>query len=561
MYVEDGALRDFLISSGLMTRSQLADALVGDGGALRQAQGKGLYDTLVGRGIISQDELRRAAAHVAGVTFVLLKPHDISPQVLELIPEPISRLHNVVAYRLEGNVVEVAMLDLSALEALGFLREQHSLTILPRLTTADSIKRTLFVYQKYLKEKFKSLLEHSMHAVDALLHHALLSHATGVHLDLREAGLLVRYRIQGILREAMFLPKEAAHIIERLKELANLSLTLNAPQEGRFRAEFAPGQSVGVRVASTPATQGERVVLHLTQEGAARQGFTFESLGLHGKALEDVHALVRERAGLILVSGPEGAGKTTTLYTLLDELGERAAAVATIEDEIEYTLPHVAQTKVRPEIGLTTASGLRALLKQDPDIVMVGEIRDEQTAALAASAASRGILVLAGIEAQSAAGAIDKLRSLGVPAHLLASVLLGVVDVEVVKKLCVQEKEEYRLSRAEGEPLEARANFGRVLSALKEEEIINKEKPWKEILFPRAVSCDQCESGYKGLVGLQEVLPVSSTIKDLLSQNAPIEDIEARAREEGMLTIPEDGLFKAVQGLTSVEEVVRVTQA
>jgi type IV pilus assembly protein PilB len=558
MHVDSGALRDFLIANGLVTRTQLRDIFA-------EGQETALYDALAARGIISEDELRRAAAHVAGVSFVILQPHDIEPEVLALIPEPIARAYNVVAYSREGNRVEVALLNLADLEQVAFLREQGGYTVLPRLTTADSLKRTLHVYQKHLKENFKALLSNSAHAVEALIRHALLSHAAGVHLDLRETGLLIRYRIRGLLHEAMLLPKETAHIFARLKNMANLSLTLHVPQEGAFKTELGGGESALVRVTTAPAHMGEKMTLHITPEGSRRQGFTLESLGLHGRALDDMHKLLVEQGGLIVVAGGEGGGKTTMLYAMLDMLSGRDAAIATVEEEIEYALPHAAQTRVRPDIGLTPAAALRAVLKQDPDIVMIGDVANSEVALMAAGAAARGVLVLAGIEAPSAAAAIERLRGWGTLPGLIASTLRGAVGVSLVQKLCGREREEYRLARVESAPLEAAspvggagANFGRVLAALKEEGVVDKDKQWKELLFARATSCNECEGGYRGLVGLQEVLPVTALIKELLKEGAEPAKIEEQAREEGMLSLAEDGLFKAAQGITSVEEVVRV---
>ncbi|HVV38826.1 MAG TPA: ATPase, T2SS/T4P/T4SS family [Candidatus Paceibacterota bacterium] len=558
MQVDEGQLRDFLIDSGLMTRSQVADAT-----RHSQEESLPLYTTLSQGGYLAADELRRALAHASGVAFVQLKHDDISANALVLIPEPVARTYNMVAFKQDGNIVEVAMLDLADLSRIDFLREKHGLTIVPRLTTAESIKRALHIYQKHLKEKFSALLQHGTTAVDALIHHAILSYASGVHLDLHDTSMLVRYRIQGVLHEAMRLPADAATMLERLKELAKLSLTLHVPQEGSFRVEMEGGDQVGVRVATAPTANGERMVLHLTPDRVSSTGFTLSSLGLHGQALEEAHHMLQTRSGLIVVAGRAGAGKTTTLYTLLDNLSQRDAAIATIESEIEHRFPHIAQTQVRPDIGVTYASGLRALLKQDPDMVMVGELNDEKTAALAAAAAARGVLVLAGVDLPAgrqglAAAAIEVLRGFGISDHLLASTLRGVIGVEVVRKLCKEEREEYRLSRAEGEPMEGRANFGHVLAQLKEEGIVHKDLPWKELLFARAEPCSNCEDGYVGQVGLQEVLPITATIKEKLMAGALAEDIEALARADGMTTTIEDGLFKAAQGITSVEEVVRV---
>jgi type II secretory ATPase GspE/PulE/Tfp pilus assembly ATPase PilB-like protein len=299
-------------------------------------------------------------------------------------------------------------------------------------------------------------------------------------------------------------------------------------------------------------------------EHAPRQGFALESLGLHGNALDGVHTMLHSRSGLVVVAGLAGAGKTTTLYTLLDALGRSDAVVATVEEDMQYTLPHVIQTVVRPELGLTSAAALRAVLKQDPDIVMVGDLRDSDAALVAAQAAARGVLVLAGVEAPSAAGAIERLRTWGVSPLTLAATLQGVIAVEVVQRVCGKGAEEYHLARADSAPLEqasggrAGADLGRVLAALKEESVVGKDVAWKELMFKRATQCEACLDGYQGKIGLQEVLLATAPIKELLRTEASAEDIDKEARGEGMLTIIEDGLFKAAQGVTTVEEVLRV---
>jgi type II secretory ATPase GspE/PulE/Tfp pilus assembly ATPase PilB-like protein len=550
MQVDEGQLRDFLVDSGLMTRGQLAD--------IAGSEDDSLYSILARRNIIEEDALRRAAAHATGTAFVVLaKKEDISPTALLYIPEPISRTHNMLAYRLEGGVLEVALLDLDDLAQLKPLNLPFR--VRPRLTSRNSIKHGLLYYQKILRERFGSLLQQGTQAVDALIHHALLSSAHGVHIDISTTAL-VRYRIGTMLREAMQLPLHVAlQLSERLKMLAKLLPTSTSLQEGRFKFE-KEGETHIVHVSALPTANGERMVLRLARESAGTSGFALTSLGFHGATLEQAQALLREPAGLIIVAGPEGGGKTTTLYTLLDQLDHHDLSIATIEERIEHRFPHVAQTHIRPELGLTTVAGLRAILRQDPDVVMIGAIRDADTLALAAHAASRGVLVLAGIEAASASAALDSLRSLGVSPLLLASSLRGVIGVDVVKKLCPYDKEMYLLSRAEGAPLEPYATFGRVLETLKNEKLVDDDKQWKEILFARAVSCSQCEGGYKGATGVQEIISISSQIKEMLLGGASGSQIEEEARGEGALTMAEDALYKATLGQTSVEEVFRLVE-
>jgi type IV pilus assembly protein PilB len=546
MQIDEGLLGDFLIDSGLMTRSQLY--------AARQAGGP-LYETLARQSIVPEDELRRAAAHAAGVQFVVLAREDISPTAILHIPEPLCREHNVLAYRLDNGVLEIAMLDLDDLAPVSALNLPFKLR--PRLTSRASIKTGLLHYQKILKEKFSGLFTQGAHVVDALIHHALLSSAHGIHVDVGTTSL-VRYRIGRFLREAFELPQTAGvELSSRLKVLAKLLPTSSTLQEGRFKFE-SEGQKHTVHVSAQPTAKGERLTLRLAREHNGQHGFSLTSLGLHGASLERAHALLNERAGIVVVAGPQRGGKTTTLYTLLDQLPHRELSIASVEDTIEHHFSYIAQTKTRPEVGLSTAPVLRAVLKQDPDVVMVGNLSDQDTLSLAISAANRGILVFLGVEADSAGDAIAKLLSFNTSRSQLASALQGVIAVSTVKKICSEESDDYRLSRAEGAPLEAYADFGRVLANLKAESIVEENTQWKELLFARAAPCSKCEGGYKGLVGLQEVLLVTPDIQDLIRKGAKAEEIQQTAHEGSMDTLVEDGLFKAAQGITSIEEVFRL---
>jgi len=467
-----------------------------------------------------EDEVRRASASALGVPFVILGRDDISLEALVAIPEPLARTHNIVAYRLSDGELEVALLDLDDLAAVDFLRATHN--VRPRLTNRESIKRALLVYQKHLKATFAGMTHRGTAAAESLLRHALYSYASHIHIEPALAGSLVRYRIKGALHEAMRLPEEAASaIIKRLKSLAKLLPAHPSPQEGRFKLQHA-GETLVVGVSSLPTAQGEKLSVQLSREGAGRKGFTLESLGFRTETREYVHEALGRRAGLLLVCGPEGSGKTTTLYTLLDLLGEPGAALATIEEKIEYALPHIAQTQTNPEAGLTMLVGLRALLRQDPDVVMIGNIDTQDVLTLAASAAERGVLVLGGVE----------------QAELISGADLTVF-VGVVQKLCPHCKEHYTPVRAELAALEdphiGPVDFARVLAALKEQHIVEQKMSWKDLSFYRARGCSYCEGGYKGILGLQEVV----------------------YRGQQSLTLLEDGLYKAVQGSTSVEALLR----
>ena len=340
-----------------------------------------------------------------------------------------------------------------------------------------------------------------------------------------------------------------------MKVLAGMRLGEHRlPQDGRFGAE-AGGEKISFRVSVLPTYYGEKIVMRLLRDSIS--GFTLESIGFHGLALERMHEAMRATTGMVLACGPTGAGKSTTLYTLLDIVNTPNVNISTIEDPIEYQMKRINQTQVKPEIGFTFANGLRSLVRQDPDIIMVGEIRDKETAALAVNAALTGHLVLSTLHTNSAAGAIPRLLDMGVEPFLLASTLRVCIGQRLVRVLS-QDKEKYELSRDEQLQMERSVDAGAVLKALKDEKAVRKDAAWKNIPFYRPKETAENPSGYSGRKGIYEVLPMSSTIKELVMKNSTADDVDKQAKSEGMLTITEDGIFKAAQGLTTIEEVLRV---
>ena len=584
MIVESGQLEEFLLDSGLVTRAQIAEAkkrIKGEGSEGLLAGDGSLGSALVSMGIIGEDDLRRIQAAVLGIPFVNLEHEHIDPEVLTVIPEPIARTHNIIAFKKSGGGLEVAMLDTNDLAAIDFIRKKTSLKILPRLTGRESIRFALVQYQKSLKAEFGDIIareskelgalnvggseeelkraaEHLpvVRIVDALLQHAIAQGASDIHIEPQETDLMVRYRIDGILHDAMTFPKVASDgIAARIKVLSNLRLDeKRLPQDGRFKVENE-GERVSLRVSILPTAFGEKIVMRLLHEG--RSGLTLEKLGLHGIALERVHEAMKQTVGMILATGPTGSGKTTALYTMLDILNTPSVNISTVEDPIEYQMPRINQSQVHPEIGFTFAAGLRALMRQDPNIIMVGEIRDSETANLAVNAALTGHLVLSTLHTNSAAGAVARLLDMGGEAFLLVSTLRVVIGQRLVRKLCTV-RESYVPTQEELDELSHFADLPRVLDALKEEKIVDKKATWKTIEFFRPKQSSECEEGYGGRLGIYEVLSVTASIKELVGRHGTTDEIEAAARKEGMLTMAEDGIFKAAQGLTSLEEVLRV---
>ncbi|MES2134796.1 MAG: GspE/PulE family protein [Patescibacteria group bacterium] len=575
MVVPDAQLKTFVIDSGLVSRKDFESA---EKTAKDTAQP--LSDTLVSAGILSEDDLRRMQAHILGIPFISLSGIKIDFEVLSLIPEPIARKHNVIAYKKTDDSLEVAMLYTSDLEPLNFIKKKIGLKILPRLTDTASLKSALLQYQKSLKEEFGDIIQGASQSitdtesldtaglkkladdvpvikvVDTLLRHAVVQGASDIHIEPLEEMLLVRYRIDGVLHDAMELPKNiAAGVTARIKVLANLKLDeKRLPQDGRFKME-ADKERVSLRVSVMPTYFGEKTVMRLLREGGG--GFTLESLGFHGVALERVHAASKQSTGMILMTGPTGSGKTTTLYTILDILNTPDVNISTIEDPIEYQMPRVNQTQVRADIGFTFASGLRSLVRQDPDIIMVGEIRDTETASLAINAALTGHLVLSTLHTNSAAAAIPRLVDMEAEPFLLVSSLRVIIGQRLVRRLA-SDRIEYTLSEEEIQQLKATIDIDRVLAVLKEEKHIPTEATIKEIPFFKPKENGVSVDGYSGRIGIHEVLPVTHEIRELILKRVSADDIEVQAKHEGMLTMVEDGIFKAATGITTIEEVLRV---
>src|SRR3989338_4188420 len=564
MYISDTRLKSFLSDAGLVSQKAFSEA---ENEAKKHSVPVG--DILKAHNVIGEDELRRTYAYILGIPFVSLAGTDIRYETLSLIPEPVARRNNIIAYAHHGNELEVAMLDTDDLAAIDSIKKKTQLKILPRLTDVLSIKHApgdVIEPETTLLEKGGEMKDEDLHKiasgasavriVDTLLRHASAQGASDIHIEPEETALLIRYRIDGILHDAMELPKHAASAITaRIKVLASMRLDEHRlPQDGRFGAE-AGGEKLSFRVSVLPTYFGEKIVMRLLRDSIS--GFTLESIGFHGSALERMHEAMRATTGMILACGPTGAGKSTTLYTLLDIVNTPHVNISTIEDPIEYQMPRVNQTQVRPEIGFTFANGLRALVRQDPDIVMVGEIRDKETASLAVNASLTGHLVLSTLHTNSATGAIPRLLDMGVEPFLLVSTIRIAIGQRLVRKLC-QGSEQYTLSRDEQTQLEELVDTGAVLRALKEEKVVPANATWKSIPFFRPKESAECPSGYSGRGGIHEVLPGAATIKELIMKNATGDEIEKQAKSEGMLTMTEDGICKAVQGITTIEEVLRV---
>lgn len=579
MQVEPQQLKAFILDTGLIKEQDIDMAQ-----STARKEGKKLRDVLLGSNLISETDLIRLEAYILGIPFVNLKEEKIDPEVLKIIPEPLAKSHNIVAFRKNGQDLEVAMLDPDDLETIDFVKKKSNLKILPRLTTSESITQVLQQYSKSLEAEFGDIIKQEatgiktfqekegepetqelqkaaeelpvIRIVDTLMKHAILQRASDIHIEPTEKEVIVRYRIDGILHDAMVLPKQVANgIVARIKVLSNLKLDEHRlPQDGRFKIE-TDEYHYSLRVSVLPVFDGEKIVMRLLPEGA--KAMSLEQLGFRGEALELIHKSLRRPVGMILVTGPTGSGKTTTLYSMMEILNTPGVNISTVEDPVEYRMPRINQTQVNPKINLTFASGLRSLLRQDPDIVMVGEIRDKETADLAINAALTGHLVLSTLHTNSAAGSLPRLIDMGVEPFLISSTVNIILAQRLVRRLS-DEKDAYTLSPDDLKRFAPYCNLEKVLAILRKEKIIKPSQALKNTAFFKPKPGKDSPDGYKGRIGIHEVLPVNETIKELIIKNATADQIQRQAEKEGMITMVEDGFIKAAQGITSIEEVLRV---
>ncbi|OHA13444.1 MAG: hypothetical protein A3J10_03485 [Candidatus Sungbacteria bacterium RIFCSPLOWO2_02_FULL_54_10] len=588
MRVEESQLKAFILDAGLVKPAALKRAE-----AEAQSSHKTLREVLLNTGSVKEEEIKRLEAYILGIPFVDLSRETIRPEVLRLIPEPLARANNIVAYRRDRNELEVAMLDPDDLQTIEFIRKKEGVRILPRLTTPESIQKVLRQYQKTLEAEFgelfkgeeKELLQAKHDAeqvasggmppaeaeelkklaedlpvvriVDTLIRHAILQDASDIHIEPAEKEVAVRYRIDGILRDAMTLPRRIAPaLVARIKVMANLKLDEHRlPQDGRFKIE-TPEYRISFRVSILPVFDGEKIVMRLLPESV--KGFSLEELGFWGANLERVHRAIKRPTGIILATGPTGSGKTTTLYAVLEMLNTPAVNISTIEDPIEYRIPRINQTQVRPDIGLTFANGLRSLLRQDPNIIMVGEIRDNETASLAINAALTGHLVLSTLHTNSAAGALPRLLDMKVEPFLIASTVTAIMSQRLIRRLH-GEQDTARLTVAEAAGLKRDADLDEIFAFLKKEKAVEAKMTPEKMEWGRPKKSEACPDGYKGRIGIHEVMEMSDTLRQLVMKNATSDDIEKQARSEGMITMREEGFIRAAQRVTSIEEVLRVT--
>ncbi len=533
--------------------------------------GKKITDVLIGEGFVSEKYLMELLASHFKIPFIDLKEIKIEPKYLKFLPSDVAESKRVIVFGKDKDTLKVAMEDPQALDTLEFLEAKTGYFIKPYLASPSDINNTLRLYKKALGTEFERVIAENIeksaeralkdvermardipiiNILNTVLEHAIANNATDVHIEAQEDKTLVRFRIEGFLRDIITLAKEIhPALIARVKILSNLRIDEHRiPQDGRFK--FATDtQRIAIRTSVIPSFYGEKVVLRLLM-GAAKP-FSLSDLGLLSKDLKVIQAKMARPQGMILATGPTGCGKTTTLYAMIHILNKPEVNISTIEDPIEYDIPRVTQTQVRPSIGLTFARGLRSFLRQAPNIIMVGEIRDKETAEIAIHAAMTGHLVLSTLHTNDAVGTIFRLLDLGAESFLLPSTLSLAIAQRLVRKICLNCIESYTMSR----------EMAKVISEQLKKIGVNESKVSIPRRAHRGKGCNKCaNTGYKGQIGIFEVLNIVPEIRNLMTGQATRQELYKAALEEGMRPLFVDGLAKVETGITTIEEVLRVTR-
>ncbi len=562
------SLSDILLAKGLITEEKKDQIRLS---AARE--NKTEEQVIRERGVVDGKDLALAKAELFHVPFVSLSETPISPEAISLVSQSIASTYKLIPllYNRDSNEITIAMANPLDLEAIEFLERKIQVKVIPKMADEEEIATAIKEYYGgTLVAEVSQALEEELSipktkaidirqlgevireapvakVVTTILEFAATSRASDIHIEPQEEKTRVRYRIDGIMHEKLLLPRTIHNALaSRIKILSGMRIDeKRLPQDGRFSITVDE-EEVDLRVSSVPTTYGEKIVMRLLRSSGGVPDLP--ELGLRGLSLKHFEEAITKPNGIIIVCGPTGSGKTTTLYSALSRINTARVNILTIEDPVEYEIAGVAQVQVNREAGLTFASALRSFLRQDPDIMMVGEIRDSETTELAIQAALTGHLVFSTLHTNQAAGTIPRLLDLGAETFLLASALSLVIGQRIARRVCPNCQEKFVPDEKVVE--EIRQTLGPLMPKDKE-----------EIKLTRGTGCDKCNNtGYYGRVGIYEALPVSEKIAKLILEQAPAGEIEKQAIDEGMITMLQDGYLRVLEGITTIEEVVRVVR-
>ncbi|MCB9802544.1 type II/IV secretion system protein [Candidatus Nomurabacteria bacterium] len=519
---------------------------------------------LIKQNLIKSEEVGQLIANNLHVRFVNLIKEQIKLEILKIIPEIVARKQKIIAFRHDEEGLKVAMNNPFDYNMVKMLEKKVGDKVIPYYATDYDIKNAFGLYRKAVQQEYATQIQqHAVRAqgsqvedvsvvslVDDLFNYAYTNHASDIHIEPAEEEIKIRFRIDGILHDVLTLPKNILSlIVARLKILAKLRTDeTRAAQDGKINTKVE-GEKVDIRVSIVPITQGEKVVMRLLSSKG--QQFSLEDLGMNSRDLGLVSRGIKKPYGMILVTGPTGSGKTTTLYALIKIINSRDVNICTIEDPVEYDLEGINQIQVNPKTNLTFAEGLRSLLRQDPDVMMVGEIRDEETASIAVNSAMTGHLVLSTLHTNDSATALPRLLDMKIEPFLAASTVNVIIAQRLVRHICLKCIVSYTLTDQEIEDLKKMVDIDKFLDVEK----------LKDIRLYHGKGCDKCNNtGYTGRMGIFEVLEVEETIRQLIAERADSDRIKEAAQKLGMTTMLEDGFEKVVSGQTTLDEILRVTR-
>lgn len=560
MRLSSEKLKKILVSPGIISEEdfQIAEKEA-------EESKRSLQDVLLDKNLISDENLGKLIAEEIGFPFISLRKEAIAEEILKIIPEVVARKQQIIAFDRSKEGLKLAMSDPTNLDIIHLVAKKTGDNIVPYLATERDIEAAFDLYQKGLKEKYDEIIEKSIEEagrvkikeppivkiVDTILAYAYQNRASDIHIEPQRNKVVVRFRIDGVLHDVITIPREILNsVVTRIKILSKLRTDEHlAAQDGKMQQPIN-GQLVDIRVSIVPVTEGEKVVMRLLSE-KARQ-YTLETLGLQPSDFKKVTSAIQKPYGMILVCGPTGCGKTTTLYSILKILNTRDKNIATIEDPVEYDIEGVNQIQVNPKTNLTFASGLRSILRQDPDIIMVGEIRDNETAGIAINAAMTGHLVLSTLHTNDAPTTLPRLLDMKAEPFLIASTVNIAIAQRLVRKICPKCITSYEIGEEEIEEMKSQVDeFAKA--------VLDKRKgKWRVY---KGVGCKVCQmTGYSGRIGIFEVLEMKDNIKELVMKRADADQIRQQAIKNGMTTMLEDGIKKVIMGITTMEEVLRVTK-
>jgi len=571
-------LTKLLVDEGLVAR-EIIDEMRDEA----NKTSKPLFGLLIEKGIVNEELLTHASAQISGVPYVNLTNSLIDEQVLNLLPQDIAERFMAVPLAEVQNRLAVAMIDANNVQAVDYLASKIQRPLKVFMASEASVRHVLDQYKTDLssvdaaamasteeaeqkeQNSIKTIVQDSpiSRALSTILEYAVKTKASDIHIEPLEGSLKIRCRVDGVLREVMQLPKSIEPaLVSRIKILSSLKIDEHrTPQDGQFTVKVAD-KEVDLRIAISPVVWGEQVVIRLLDKSG--NSFDIEQMGYAGRALRAIRKGIRKPNGMVLTSGPTGSGKSTSLYALIKEIKNDSINIVTLEDPVEYKMEGVNQIQVNPGVGLTFASGLRSILRQDPDVVMVGEIRDSETANLAVQAALTGHLVFSTLHTNSAAGVLPRLLDMGIEPFLIASTVNTIIGQRLVRRVAPK-REAYNSSPMETQNI--LATVGHLLPQTREQVAqVSEDLGYKDLplagqnayTLVKGRDTPQTPHGYIGRAGLYEVMDVTEEIQNLIVKRATSAEIQRASIAQGMITMRQDGYLKALTGLTTLEEVNRV---